>query len=567
MASVRKVFLIGYFCAAAGVLAGAQGTDTAPKAPAPSAATQTTPNDPLGRDTPRGTVMGFLRAAQDENYSVAVQYFQPPSARHHAKPDEEQELAAQLLTVINQKILASSLDSFSRDAQGRLDDGLPPDQELLTGVRESSGTFSIALVRVVGDRGHNIWLFSRRSLDTIPETYDSLQFSDFERKLPAVLTKNRFLSMPLWQWLAILLALPVALIIGWALSLIPRLALRYYRKRRNASLIPQFPIFHIGPGTLFLSAFIHYIFVFMIGASIVYRQYYRRVLWAFMAIAAYWLVTRTTSEVSQRITQRLTLSGRMAERSVVSLGRRVLEVFAFIVIGLIALSASGVNVTAALAGLGIGGLAIGLGAQKTFENLLGGISILTDKALQIGDSCRIGDQRGTVEDIGLRSTKLRTEDRTVVSIPNGTVASAVLENYRQRDKILFRQTVRLRYDLAPDHIRYALQELRAILKQNNQIEDASARVRLLRFGDVGTEVEVYAYVLVREFVEFLSIQESLLLSIVDTLERTGAAVAFPSQATLIAKDSGIDPEKEKAAKAAIQNTRKAGSKNDSTANT
>jgi len=567
MASVRKVFLIGYFCAAAGVLAGAQGTDTAPKAPAPSAATQTTPNDPLGRDTPRGTVMGFLRAAQDENYSVAVQYFQPPSARHHAKPDEEQELAAQLLTVINQKILASSLDSFSRDAQGRLDDGLPPDQELLTGVRESSGTFSIALVRVVGDRGHNIWLFSRRSLDTIPETYDSLQFSDFERKLPAVLTKNRFLSMPLWQWLAILLALPVALIIGWALSLIPRLALRYYRKRRNASLIPQFPIFHIGPGTLFLSAFIHYIFVFMIGASIVYRQYYRRVLWAFMAIAAYWLVTRTTSEVSQRITQRLTLSGRMAERSVVSLGRRVLEVFAFIVIGLIALSASGVNVTAALAGLGIGGLAIGLGAQKTFENLLGGISILTDKALQIGDSCRIGDQRGTVEDIGLRSTKLRTEDRTVVSIPNGTVASAVLENYRQRDKILFRQTVRLRYDLAPDHIRYALQELRAILKQNNQIEDASARVRLLRFGDVGTEVEVYAYVLVREFVEFLSIQESLLLSIVDTLERTGAAVAFPSQATLIAKDSGIDPEKEKAAKAAIQNTRMAGSKNDSTANT
>jgi len=564
MASVRKVFLIGYFCAAAGVLAGSQGAVTAPKTPAPSAATQTTPTDPLGRDTPRGTVMGFLRAAQDENYSVAAQYFQPPSARHHAKPDEEQDLAAQLLTVINQKILASSLDSFSREAQGRLDDGLPPDQELLTGVSESSGIFSIALVRVVDDRGHNIWLFSRRSLDTIPETYDSLQFSDFERKLPAILTKNRFLSMPLWQWLGILLAIPVALIIGWALLLIPRLALRDYRKRRNSSLIPRFPIFHIGPGTLFLSAFIHYIFVFMIGASIVYRQYYRRVLWIFIAVAVYWLVTRITSEVSTRITQRLTLSGRMAERSVVSLGRRVLEVFAFIVIGLIALSALGVNVTAALAGLGIGGLAIGLGAQKTFENLLGGISILTDKALQIGDSCRIGDQRGTVEDIGLRSTQLRTEDRTVVSIPNGTVASAVLENYRQRDKILFRQTVRLRYDLAPDHIRYALQELRAVLRQNNQIEDASARVRLLRFGDVGIEVEVYAYVLVREFVEYLAIQESLLLSIVDTLERTGAAVAFPSQATLLAKDAGIDAEKEKAAKAAIQDTRKGGSKSDST---
>src|SRR5262249_9639773 len=185
-----------------------------------------------------------------------------------------------------------------------------------------------------------------------------------------------------------------------------------------------------------------------------------RILWVFMALAAYWLITRITQDVSARIISRLTASGRMGERSVVSLARRFFEVLAFIIIGLIALSSLGVNVTAALAGrgiwgLGIGGLAIGLGAQKTFENLLGGISILTDKALQIGDACRIGDQRGTVEDIGLRSTKLRTEERTVVTIPNGTVANAVLENFRQRDKILFRQTVRLRYDLAPDHVRYA----------------------------------------------------------------------------------------------------------------
>ena len=501
--------------------------------------------------------MGFLHAAQDENYPLAAEYFQPPVGRRHPKPDEEQDLAEQLLVVINNKILASSLDSLSKDPQGRLDDGLPADQELLNGVREVSSAFSIGLVRVTDDRGNKIWLFSRKSLDSIPDTYDSLQFAGVERKFPGFLTKNRILSMPLWQWLAILLAIPLALLIGWALSLIPRLALRYYRKKRGLDSLPPIRLTHVGPGTLLLSAFIHYIFVFIIGASIVYRQYYRRVLWVFLAIAAYWLLTRVTRELSLRITQRLMLSGRVAERSVVSLGRRVLEVLAFIVIGLIALSALGVNVTAALAGLGIGGLAIGLGAQKTFENLLGGISILTDKALLIGDPCRIGDQRGTVEDIGLRSTKLRTEERTVVTIPNGTVASAVLENFRQRDKILFRQLIRLRYDLAPDHIRYALQELRTTLKQNNRVEDATARVRMLRFGDAGIDVECYAYILVRDFAEFLALQESILLSLVDTLERTGAAVAFPSQATLITKDSSIDPEKEKAAKAAIQNARNA----------
>jgi MscS family membrane protein len=558
MLSLRKILLLVPLLVLPAVVSAQIPGITPSPTPAHNTA-QAANVDPLGRETPRGTVMGFLRAAQDENYAVAVQYFQPAAGRRRARADEEQDLAAQLLAVFNQKILTSSLDSLSRDPQGRLDDGLPPNQELLAGVREGSGSFSIQLVRADDDRGGKIWLISRKSLDAIPEIYDSLQFSDLEKKLPPILTKNRFLYMPLWQWLAILLAIPVAIAIAWLLSLIPRFALRYYHKKNAVPVLPPVRLFRIGPGTLLLSAFIHYIFVFLIGASIVYRQYYRHVLWVFLAVAAYWLITRVTSDVSERVISRLTASGRMGERSVVSLMRRAFEVLAFIIIGLIALSSLGVNVTAALAGLGIGGLAVGLGAQKTFENLLGGITILTDKALQIGDACRIGDQRGTVEDIGLRSTKLRTEERTVVTIPNGTVAAAVLENFRQRDKILFRQTVRLRYDLAPDHIRYALQELRSTLKQNNRVEDASSRVRLLRFVDTGLDVEIYAYLLVRDYAEFLALQEDMLLAIADTLERTGAGVAFPSATTLITKDVGIDPEKEKAAKAAIENARKSGS--------
>jgi len=166
--------------------------------------------DPLGRGTPHGTVLGFLHAAQDENYSVAAQYFQPATGHHRLDPKEEQDLAAQLLAVINQKILTSSLESLSDDPQGRLDDGLPPNQELLTGVRESNGVFSIALLRLDDDHGNKLWYISRKTLDTIPETYDSLKFSDIEKKLPSYLTKHRFLSMPLWQWIAILLALPLA---------------------------------------------------------------------------------------------------------------------------------------------------------------------------------------------------------------------------------------------------------------------------------------------------------------------------------------------------------------------
>jgi MscS family membrane protein len=523
-----------------------------PEAAAPAA------SDPLGRETPRGTVMGFLRAAQDQNYSVAAQYFQPAPGRHRRNPTEEQDLAAQLFAVINQRISASSLDSLSGEPQGRLEDGLPPNQERLTGVRDSTGAFAIELLRMDDDHGNKLWYISRKTLDTIPETYDSLQFSDIERKLPPYLAKTRFLSMPLWQWIAILLAIPLSLLVGWAVSLIPRMAIRYYRKKIDPAAVPAHTLFHIGPGTLLLTAIVHYVFVFFIGASIVYRQYYRRAIWVFLAFAFYWMVARVTSEVSDRIGRRLTASGRMAERSMVSLARRVLEVLIFIVVLLIVLSGLGVNVTAALAGLGIGGLAIGLGAQKTFENLLGGISVLTDKALQIGDACRIGDQRGMVEDIGLRSIKLRTEDRTVVTIPNGVVASAVVENYRQRDKILFRQMVRLRYDLSPDHLRYVLEEARAVLKQNSHVETASSRVRLLRMAEYSIEVEIYAYILVRDYSEFLALQEELILLIVEAIEKTGAAIALPAQGPFVLQDPWTDPEKTKAARARIEKSRDGG---------
>src|SRR5262249_3880627 len=121
-----------------------------------------------------------------------------------------------------------------------------------------------------------------------------------------------------------------------------------------------------------------------------------------------------------------------------------------------------------------------------------------------------------------------------------------------------RQTVRLRFDLAPDHVRYALAELRATLKRNNRVEDSSSRVRLLRFVDTGMDVEIYAYILVRDYADFLALQEDLLLNIADTLERPVCGLSLPAQTELLARDAGIDREKEKAAKAAMENARKSG---------
>jgi MscS family membrane protein len=248
----------------------------------------------------------------------------------------------------------------------------------------------------------------------------------------------------------------------------------------------------------------------------------------------------------------------LAERSIVSLVRRFVEVSIFLFVLLAVLHTLGFDVSTALAGLGIGGLALGLGAQKTFENMFGGVSVLFDKVVQIGDNCKINNQTGVVEDIGLRSTRLRTPERTLLSIPNGIMATATIENLRFRDKFLCQQTIRLRYDLSPDHVRFVLGAIRELLEKDPKVEDSTARVRFLRFAEYAIEVEIYCYILEREFTDYLATQEALLLRVMETVEAAGAVIALPTQTTFVTQDSWTDPEKAKAARAAIEKFRAPG---------
>src|SRR6266436_534667 len=424
-------------------LVRAQSGQHAPAASTSSPASP--PTDPLelGRETPRGTVIGFIRAAQSENYGVAVQYFEG----RRASVEREEELARELLAILNARFVGS-LDSITNDPTGRQDGGPPGDRVVVGGTRGLSESFPLYLVRMEVPRGAKVWLISRQTLDQVPEVYDSLRFPQLEKRLPKFLVKTRPLEMPLWQWMSIALFAPVALLLGWLAAVFLRFCSRGIRRVLGLAPPPSTPLRLWGPSVVLGAVIIHYYFVYLIGASILYRQYYRTLLLILLAFVFYWATTRVTYWISLSMWNQLTSRGRYAERSLVSLIRRVLDVVIFFLIAFAVFNnVLHWNLTAALAGLGIGGLAIGLGAQKTLENMMGGISILVDRAVLVGDACKIGDQRGIVEDIGLRSTKLRTEERTLVSIPNGTVATAILENFRLRDKILFRQALRLRYDL------------------------------------------------------------------------------------------------------------------------
>jgi MscS family membrane protein len=550
------VFLTLALCVGTGAYAMPQVSSLLPGPTKPAAATPATnaliDALGLGRETPRGVISGFINLASRDEDTLAAEYFQPPAKGHHVTAEEDQELVKQLNAVLNTTFPASALTSTNADPEGRGEDGRPRDEITIGGTHLLSESFPVTLVRQEDAHNVKLWFISRQTLSKVPEAYYSLRFPQLEQKLPAWLVRNRVLAMPLWQWIAIVLFVPAAMVLGWAIALGSRVLFGWYRRTLRLQELAPRPLKHFGPGAMLIAVFIHYDFVRQIGASVLYRRYYRYFLLVVMAIALYWAITRVTHWIFRGIALQLTERGRLAERSLLSLTRRVLDVLIFLIVALAALSAMDVNVTAALAGLGIGGLAIGLGAQKTFENLLGGISILTDKAIVVGDSCKIGDRAGTVEDIGLRSTRIRTEDRTVVSIPNGTVATATLENFRFRDKILCKQLVRLRYDLSPDHLRYVLAQIRETLAKNPKIEAATSRVRILRFGDYAVEVEIYAYILERDFGLYLAAQEALILDVLDTLDRTGGALALPSQTTIVTQDGWVNSAKAAAAKTAVE---------------
>src|SRR5271165_5856111 len=130
-------------------------------------ATPALPPDPLGRENPRGCVLGFIRAAQDEKYPVAVEYFEPPARRVHYSEEDEEELAAQLLALFNHSI-AGPLDFLSHDPAGRLDDGLPADREKVSSVLGSGQDLPIFLVRREDEQGRKLWYFARDTLQQVP---------------------------------------------------------------------------------------------------------------------------------------------------------------------------------------------------------------------------------------------------------------------------------------------------------------------------------------------------------------------------------------------------------------
>ncbi len=216
----------------------------------------------------------------------------------------------------------------------------------------------------------------------------------------------------------------------------------------------------------------------------------------------------------------------------------------------------GFDVAALIAALGVGGIAIALAAQKTVENLFGGLTLSLDQPIRVGDFGKFGDTVGTVEDIGLRSTRIRTLERTILCIPNSVLSGMSIVNFAPRDKILLKHLIGLRYETTADQMRYVITQLKELLISHPMIENAPARPRFIGFGDYSLNIELFAYVRTADFDRFLEVQEDILLRIKEIITVAGTDFAFPSQTLYMERGERLDEKTQQRIQRKLQNERR-----------
>lgn len=189
----------------------------------------------------------------------------------------------------------------------------------------------------------------------------------------------------------------------------------------------------------------------------------------------------------------------------------------------------GFKATTILAGLGIGGLAIALAAQKSIENLIAAVTLYVSAPVKVGNLCKFGKSIGIIEDIGLRYTQVRTLDRTLINIPNAKFVDMELINYSKRDRMRYKPNLLFRYNTPADKVKAVMEEIIELLSNHEQMRAKPLRVKFAQFGDYGLELNILSYVDTTRFPIYIQVADELNLAILDIVAKHGVELADTNQ--------------------------------------
>lgn len=490
-------------------------------APAPA------PSDPLKRSNPRSAIYALLEACHDENFTLASQYLDlrgiPAGQRGTAGPERAKELCSLL-----DRNPQFEVDQLSSSPQGDLEDGLAPDLDNLAVFSLKGQRINLQVQREV-NQGINVWLVSAASVAKIPQLNALAAESAFEKKLPEPLVRITFIDTPLWSWIALVLLAVLLSLVSRVLSRVV-IAIATPIIKRYAPTLQTYRLeAFTEPLRLLLSAAVFRACMEFAAPSALLRNYLLNLIALVVVLGLTSLAMRIVDVISDQVTSRFDPRQRALSYSVIPLFVRFVKICLLCIAVLIVLEKWGYPTSTIIAGVGVGGLAVALAAQKTLENLFGSISVIMDRPVLVGDFCKFGTQVGTVEDIGLRSTRIRTLDRTVVTIPNAQFSTMTLENYARRDRMWFHPILQLRRDTTPEQIQQMMDAITGILEDHPMVNLGTVPVRFTAIAQQSFDLEVFAYVSTADWDEFLKVQSELLLKILEAASRLGIGFAVPIQ--------------------------------------
>jgi MscS family membrane protein len=488
-------------------------------------------------DSPRASLRRFLELAGVEgDYRAAARYLtlEPEQKSRGA------ELARRLRAVLERR-LDLDMDALSPQSEGSRDDGLPPGVDKLGGLPDGRGGQDPVLLVRSRDPDGGFWAFSRHTVSRVDGWYDALPDRWIRERIPDRLQRHGPAQLMWWQWLALPVLALVALGLGRLLGALTR-ALLFRLTRRTETHWDERLLERVSPTlTLLWGVAVAALLLPWLALLPAAERFARALLGGVATVSVFWALWRSVDVWASFLSTRPGVADNPSARSLVALLRNFAK--AFVAVGgiLATLAAFGYPVTTVLAGLGIGGVALAFGAQKTVENLFGSVALAVDQPFRLGDFVKIEDFVGNVERIGMRSTQVRTLDRTLITLPNGMLADMRIEDYASRDRIRLSTTIGVVYGTTRAQLERIIAGMEQVLRGHPRIWPDTVVVRFVGFGASSLDIEVMAWFVTTDYNVFRDCQQEVLFGFMRVVEEAGSSFAFPTRTVHLVQDSAAVP--------------------------
>lgn len=340
--------------------------------------------------------------------------------------------------------------------------------------------------------------------------------------LPTFLKRNLG-GQAIWKWVAHIVLFLCVCTLVWLVH-------RFATKSTISSSL-RFRLCRLAaPASFILIApLMDYFWSFQIGVTGYGGRVHHVIVPVLLYTANAWLTWHIALFAAEAIISSPSISDRGLDAHLLRLVARIVGVAGVLVILFWGGNRLGLPLYGLMAGVGVGGLAIALATQGTLENFLGSLNLFADRPVRVGDFCKYGDKLGTVEEIGLRSTRVRGLDRTVTSVSNADFSKIQVTNYSRRDRMLFRPKIRLRIDTKTEQLHTLLKNIRKLLNDHPDVISDISEARFVGFGIQSLDLEILAYIATKDYKEFTRIQEGLYFSVLETIGEAGTSLAILPQ--------------------------------------